>query len=366
MLTPKYDAKTKTYNIRISLNIDKKRIQKYKSGFKTKKEAFEWARRELDKNNKNIILEFNTFYQLIDYFLSVKKASNLAPVTIADYEYYLNKIKNELGNIYLNQITTPFLQEYINKFQNKSCLQKHIKQTLSALFTLAYNQNIIETNPFSKIIKPKYIQKEINIYDAKTIQNLLKIIKNEYPKYYSFTILLSVFGLRPNEATALVEDDIVLKDNQYFLKIDKSISIVKNKVSGEKNEYIKEPKSNAGKRLLPIDLYFINELHYYKESNAIKSEYLVCDINGNRITLNAYEQAIERIAYKHGLPKITPYGLRHSFGNMNKSLGNDSYTVSRLMGHSDPSITLKYYYHDDSVLNKSSLNKIFDTIKIEK
>lgn len=344
MLTPKYDAKTKTYNIRISININKKRIQKYKSGFITKKAALEWARKELENNSKNRPFEFKTLYQLIDYFLSVKKASNLAPITVADYEYYLYKIKNELGNVYLNQITTPFLQEYINKFQNKSCLQKHIKQTLSALFTLAYNQNIIEHNPFAKIIKPKYVQKEISIFDANAIQNLLNIIKNEYPKYYSFTILLSVFGLRPNEATALVESDIIFQDNQYFLKISKSISVVKNRVTGEKKEFIKEPKSNAGKRILPIDLYFLKELHYYKDCNAIKSDNIVCDINGSRLTLNAYEQALERILYKHGLPKITPYGLRHSFGNMNKSLGNDSYTVSRLMGHSDPSITLKYYF----------------------
>lgn len=363
MATPKLEANGKTYGIRCSfIDLNGNKIQKYKGGFRNKKEALNWAITYVNQNkqtNNNI----STFYELIDYFLLVKKSSKLQPITIADYEYYCERIKKDIPNCMLSNITTPNLQMYLNSHDTKPCYQKHIKQTLSAIFTLAYNQNILATNPFSKVIKPQYIQKEIKIYNSDEINQLLSIFKQDALKYYPYVLLLAGWGLRPNEATALKEEDIIQIDNEYYLNINKNISIVKNRVDGSKKEYIKEPKTNAGKRILPITKELIKELNSYKRINNIKSEYVLCDENGDRLLLNSFAQALKRIIKKYNLPYITPYGLRHSFGNLNKSLGNDSYTVSKLMGHSDPSITEKYYYHNDIKLNKQSMNKVLNIIK---
>jgi integrase len=39
------------------------------------------------------------------------------------------------------------------------------------------------------------------------------------------------------------------------------------------------------------------------------------------------------------------YGLRHTFGTRCAESGMDKYTLARLMGHSSPSITARYYVY---------------------
>lgn len=363
MATPVLEKNGKTYGIRcFFVDNNGNRKQKYKGGFATKKEANNWAKNFIEFNKINSV-NITQFFELCKYFMNIKESSNLAPVTIADYDYYINKIKNDFGNIRLNEITTPMLQMYLNSFDNKPCLQKHIKQTLSAIFKLAYAQNIIISNPFEKTIKPLYKQKEIMFYNQQQLSELLTALKNQKPKYYAFALLLAYLGLRPNEATALLVTDIIKENSDYYVIINKNTSIVKNKVTKEKNIYIKEPKSIAGKRIIPINKYIHDELYYYKILYKIESEFILCDENGKPILLNSFNQALKKLTIKNNLPQITPYGLRHTFGNLNKNLGNDSYTVSKLMGHSDPSITEKYYYHNDLELNKNSMNKLLNTLK---
>lgn len=55
-----------------------------------------------------------------------------------------------------------------------------------------------------------------------------------------------------------------------------------------------------------------------------------------------------------GIPYLVPHELRHTFGTVLREKGVDIYTISKVMGHSDISITSKIYVHNDlDVLKKA-------------
>jgi integrase len=57
------------------------------------------------------------------------------------------------------------------------------------------------------------------------------------------------------------------------------------------------------------------------------------------------QHAHERAVKNAGLPSFPFYCWRHTFGTRCAESGMDRYSLARLMGHSSPSITAKYYIH---------------------
>lgn len=54
-----------------------------------------------------------------------------------------------------------------------------------------------------------------------------------------------------------------------------------------------------------------------------------------------------------GIPILTPHELRHTYGTLLRENGVDIYTIQKVMGHSDISVTADIYVHNDiNVLRK--------------
>lgn len=58
-------------------------------------------------------------------------------------------------------------------------------------------------------------------------------------------------------------------------------------------------------------------------------------------TKRVFKPAIELA----GIPKITPHDLRHTAASNAISTGANVLVVANMLGHSDPSVTLKRYAH---------------------
>lgn len=48
-----------------------------------------------------------------------------------------------------------------------------------------------------------------------------------------------------------------------------------------------------------------------------------------------------------GIPILTPHELRHTYGTLLRENGVDIYTIQKVMGHSDISVTADIYVHND-------------------
>ena len=48
-----------------------------------------------------------------------------------------------------------------------------------------------------------------------------------------------------------------------------------------------------------------------------------------------------------GIPILTTHELRHTYGTLLRENGVDIYTIQKVMGHSDISVTADIYVHND-------------------
>lgn len=363
MATPKIETNGKTWGIRaFRVKKNGKREQKYKGSFKNKTQAALWA--DQWKNEFKNCTTMNTLDEFLPYFLDLKVAEGIAERTKMDYLLYFDIITKEFGNLTLQEFTPTILQSFLNKHKDTQAKCRHLKSTLSALFTVAFKQEVIESNPMLRVTPPKYERKQIAFYDNIQAMELLDILKTEQSMHYPFALLLILTGMRPNEATVLQTKDIHQTiDGSYYISVNKALSESHNPITKETLLSIKKPKTASGVRAVPFSRDMLSELYSFKTENKIISDFVICDHAGKAITLNSFHQALKRAVKKHKLQPITPYGLRHTFGNLNKRAGIDSYTVSKLMGHSDPKITEQNYYHDDVQLNTIAIEKVTALLK---
>jgi integrase len=79
---------------------------------------------------------------------------------------------------------------------------------------------------------------------------------------------------------------------------------------------------------------------------------LITDIDGNLPTPNSVSAAWHDAAESLGVAGVTFHGLRHTHASQLIDAGVDIVTISKRLGHADPSITLRVYAHlfrqDDS------------------
>lgn len=359
-----FNKNTKTWSIR-TYYTDAVGVlcRKRKSGFKSKWEAERWAN---DYRNSFASFSIVKMADLIDYVWNVKKDS-LEAKTAANYKYYLRIIKSDFVNRDIDNISARELQLYVNSFISTPSKCEYIYRMLSLIFNIAFKHGIINSNIFLRLDKPKIKHKEVNCYDLSTSIKLLNHIKADAPKYYPLAYLLVFAGLRPSEALALTIDDLIDSQGYKFININKALVAYNDLVDKHSQTILKSTKTRSGTRKIPIPNEWEKEILYYRNQNASiskigESNHLICDENGQPITHNSFRLFLSRIINRYGMPHITAYGLRHTFGNINKSIGTDVYTVAKLMGHSDPSVTLRNYYHDDNTLNKKAITAIANAI----
>lgn len=360
MATPVKESNGKTYGIMANY-VDARGIKqrKYKGGFDTVKKALKWCNDYLYEQKSVPAFDSIKLFDLIDTMLYEKEYINkLAQSTIASYEENFEIVKNEIGNIEFSKITVTILQNVVNKFLETPRKCKYYCQCISMLYSFAIKKRLTRENLYLCLTKPTYAAKETKYYDLNTFQMLITAIKEFDDCIITPVLLMGLLGYRPSEALAIKESDLV--DN--ILYINKATVPVRRK--NKKLEQVTgETKTHKSKRGIAIDNNFIENIHAYKNNHNIQSEFLCVMLDGERITESTLEKHLNAIVHAARLPHITPYGMRHTFGQLQKSQGTDIYTISRLMGHSNIQTTAKTYFHNDNILNETAILKITNLIK---
>lgn len=151
-----------------------------------------------------------------------------------------------------------------------------------------------------------------------------------------FIMIMYYCGLRPAEVSALTWADIDLKRN--VLKVDKAV---------KKNNAIGQPKSLAGVREVPIPSTLSIRL-----KSTLKTAFFVCpqlktDSHHTKSSLHKMWASLKaKIEAETGKPfNYRLYDIRHTYCTNLEKAGVPINIASRLMGHSDISITSKIYTH---------------------
>lgn len=261
-----------------------------------------------------------------------------------------------LGNFELDKLTAGALQGFVAKitahFSSNSV--NVVISVLKNSLKKAVSYGITEREFTSAISRPRVSEKRVECFtreEQKKIENYISGSKNTK----LVGILLCLYtGLRIGELLALGWDDIDFKDG--ILSVAKSCHDGWGK-SGYK-KIIETPKTSNSTRLIPIPKQLLGVLK--KARREVRGAYIV---GGDKtVSVRSYQRTFELLQKKLNIPHKGFHALRHTFATRALECGMDVKTLSEILGHKNPTVTLNRYVHslmDHKRLMMNRLGKLF-------
>ena len=196
-------------------------MRKFKSGFKTKKEATAFANSfSVDvENGLNVIDNKILLKDFIMSWYNDYKIKTLSLNTRTNYESRINThIIPQLGNIEIGKLNTATVQQFYNdliKKGNKPSSCKKIMETLSGCFKYAKKLKLINYIP-TDIEKIRQDNEKIIVWDDIQLKFFLNQIKNS--NLYMPALVISLTGLRIGEMCGLRWDNVNLEEGVIYIR----------------------------------------------------------------------------------------------------------------------------------------------------
>ncbi len=188
---------------------------------------------------------------------------------------------------------------------------------------------------------------------APTDEQISTIIANYDKPFGMFAMLCLCTGLRKGEALALLKSDI--KDGE--ITVSKSLTLLDGS-----SQKVKEPKSEAGKRAVPILSILAQPLDDYMASvdgNILfPSRGYNGSPDGQYMTQSNYDTAWANYCATVGLDGLTAHQLRHGTATLLFEAGVDVYTAKKVLGHAKVTTTMEIYTELREQKEKQSISKL--------
>lgn len=342
-------------------------------GFKTMKEAKQAERNlllDVEENglpsNQSDGFQDPTFEELAQLWLENYKTT-VKTSTFGLTETKLKLlIKNHFDGIKIKKISVPYCQKVVVALSEKYILYTHYLSVIDRVFRYAVLIDIIPSNPFDKVIRPKNkpVSKRDNYLEKDELKTFLECARGASLSYFGPLIhLLSYTGLREGEALALKWSDIDFENKQ--------ISITKTTTHFHGKQIIQTPKTKTSIRTISIDdatltvlskwrkdqikIYFGNGKHFEGDDN-----FVFTNESADWIQAQNFTRYFKRFINDRGLKPITPHGLRHTHASLLFAAGVEPKNISDRLGHSSIKITLDLYTHIADEQRTDAIEKLVE------
>lgn len=343
-------ANNGTYYFRANLGYDAvtgKQIQKYRSGFTTKKEARAEYSKLILAAEEGLAMEKKqpSFKQFIEeiylpwYKTQVKESTykNRLNTIEKHFKFFYRKKVNEIEPIHVQTWQLKLAKDYSPNYV------RIIQGVLSLAFDRAIILGLAKKNPARMVGNIKSKKVKVDFWTLEEFQKVISLLyKGDYYEHYLFICfwLLFTTGLRIGEAAALQWEDIDFESG--------IISVTKTLYYKSMNEYkFVDPKTSASIRTVVIDEDTIRELKDWMEvqKKVLKDCNFVLSYSGIPTSKHTLPRALEKLAGLAGVHRIKIHALRHSHVALLISMGVNPLIVKDRLGHEKIQTTLGTYGH---------------------
>lgn len=339
-----------TYYFRANLGkhpVTGKQIQKYRSGFATKKEArAEYSKLILstpdELTEKKEEVTFKKFIQEIYlpwYKTQVKESTykNRYATIEKHFSYFYKMNTDKIEPIHVQNWQLKLAKNYSPNYV------RIIQGMLAVAFDRAIVLGLAKKNPVRMIGNVKSRKPKIDFWTLEEFQKVISLLyKGDYYEHYLFISywLLFMTGMRIGEAAALQWSDIDFETGV--------LSINKNLYYKTMTDYkFVETKTQASIRDIVIDDDTIKELKEWKEvqQKVLPKCNFVLSYNGTPTSKTTLPRALEKLANLAGVHRIKIHALRHSHASLLISMGENPLIIKDRLGHEKIQTTLGTYGH---------------------
>jgi integrase len=326
------------YELRIMEGYQKNGKQKVVSFYgKTKQEVRDKKKAYDAGSEQGLDLKAKyTFAQFADLWFE-RHQEQLEDATIEHYTYILRTLKEHLGKRPLTQITTPDIEDFLQKLRSKKYSDSYIRSCrgmLTQIYNRALAYQLVSYNPASLAAKMKSRapQKKKESFTAGECTRLLADLP-QHRMGWSIRLMIAT-GLRPQEMMGL-EPRHISEDGAYIL-VEQAMKRVKGRAE------IGDPKNASSFRVIPVPETVRPAAMALRKTN----KKFIWEAGRKDKPCNpSYfgDKFKESLATIDGMPILTPHCCRVTYVSIMQSLGVKLETISHLVGHTTTKITEDNY-----------------------
>lgn len=269
-----------------------------------------------------------------------------------------------LGSVKIPDVTpaqiTALLLKRQETFAYSSCVKLYA--IINRLFTSAFMDETIRTNPMQKVQRPKPRKDEkgkdgVSAFTAEELSYILECLEREPLKWQVYVRLLIETGIRRGEGCGLQWECVDL-DN-LTVTICRAAYYTK-----DAGCYIDTPK-NGKSRTVNISPALADLMKHYRTDQAGKhlSKWVFTqESTADPMFPQSPSRYFDRFKKRYGIEDFHPHKLRHSFASIAITNGADIASVSEILGHSDKAVTLRVYSHADKESKRRATQTFLDAI----
>lgn len=222
----------------------------------------------------------------------------------------------------------------------------HVHRLLHRVFGHAVKWSVIGSNPITAAEPPRVQRTEIEILAPGEIRAVVEALRDR--PLYPVAVIGLATGMRRGEIAALRWADIDFDAGR--VRVERSLEQTNAGLS------FKAPKTKAGRRSISIPPSIVAELrdHWRRQQEqrlahglgkAGADDLVVPRPDGSIWPPDSLTSDWARTLRMLKLPKVTLHALRHTHVSQLIAAGLDVVTVSRRIGHANPTVTLNVYAH---------------------
>ena len=282
------------------------------------------------------------------------------------YIRYSEIVKNHLiptlGEYELEELTALVLQCQITNFLQagnlKTCgplapssvnlIIAVIQDSLRTAYSLGY----VSSNESDKIRRPQVQEKSVLCFSVSEQKTIEQAVLNDKRVKMLGIVLCLYTGLRIGELLALEWSDV------NFDMCEFSITKTCHDSKSEDGTYVRiinTPKTPTSTRTIPIPKKLLPIVKILKKNSC--SNYVISE-GSNGITVRSYQRSFELLLKKLKIKHRGFHSLRHTFATRALECGMDVKTLSEILGHKNPAITLRRYAHSLMEHKRAMMDKV--------
>lgn len=310
----------------------------------------------------NTKLRNGTLFEYIVFWLTTYKRGTIKQTSYDTLEKTAyTYIQNSIGPITFGRVCSDDIQRLITHMKEdegysySTC--KKVYDCLHAAIKHAVKRKVLSENPMELVEMPGkalFETKEVSFYGVREcsliIEEAMRLYSNGKPVYVygDAIILILLTGLRLGEALGLAKDDF--DRERRVLKVRRNVANVRNRdeegnLLPGRNLQLTTTKTYSGYRELPLTSQVVAAIERMIKRNPY-SPYIINSSKGEMAAPEQIDRTFRRLLANIGLESAGVHKLRHTFASiLFASQKTDIKTISRLLGHASPTITLMVYIH---------------------
>ncbi len=294
-----------------------------------------------------------TMEQFWDHVFFPTKGAYMAGNSITDFKsVWRCYIAPAIGPRQISDIRPADLTALLLKMRQKyawaTCTKCYM--LLNLIFKEAERLEMIDRNPMQKVEHPRKKKDEIKdepeALTSDEMQALIRYLKTEPLKWQTLVMFMIFTSVRRGEACGLQWQDIDFANKTATIRRSLNYTV-------ENGVYEGTPKTGRT-RVIDLPDTVISLLRQHRNNNILSKWVFTMEESADPMHPQSPTRYFQKLAKELKLPQLHPHALRHSFASLAIQNGADILSVSEILGHADPSTTMRIYSHGSAKSRKAA------------